>query len=85
LSENGYGAARPLHLILSPDAKKLSVPQKGPNVQDYSLQSNTPEAPIRPSIRARAGAAGKALIVYLASGSIGVALVAFLLFKVMGC
>lgn len=39
----------------------------------------------RPSIRARAGAAGKALIVYLASGSIGVALVAFLLFKVMGC
>ena len=40
---------------------------------------------LRQSIPARVGAIGKALIVYLASGSLGVALVAFLLFKGMGC
>ena len=39
----------------------------------------------RPSIPARAGAAGKAFIVYLATGSIGVALLAFLLFRGIGC
>lgn len=33
----------------------------------------------------RRGAAGKALLVWLVSGSFGVAVVAFLLFKVMGC
>jgi hypothetical protein len=30
-------------------------------------------------------AAGKALIVYLATGSLGAAVVAFIIFKVMGC
>jgi hypothetical protein len=30
-------------------------------------------------------AAGKALIVYLATGSLGAAIVAFILFKLMGC
>ena len=33
----------------------------------------------------RRGAAGKALIVYLATGSLGAAVVAFLIFKMMGC
>jgi hypothetical protein len=33
----------------------------------------------------RRGAAGKALIVYLATGSLGAAVVAFLVFKMMGC
>ena len=37
------------------------------------------------SIPPRRGAAGKALIVWLASGSLGLAIVAFLVFKVMGC
>lgn len=37
------------------------------------------------SLRQRAGAAGKALLVYLGTGSIGAAIVAFLLFKGMGC
>ena len=35
--------------------------------------------------RPRKAAAGKALIVWLATGSVGAALVAFLLFKSMGC
>ena len=35
--------------------------------------------------RARRAAVGKALIVYLLSGSIGVAIVAFVIFKVAGC
>ena len=34
--------------------------------------------------RAKA-AAGKALIVYLATGSLGAAVVAFIIFKLMGC
>jgi hypothetical protein len=33
----------------------------------------------------RAGAAGKALIVWLASGSLGLAVIAYLLFSGMGC
>jgi hypothetical protein len=37
------------------------------------------------SVRPRKGAAGKALLVYLGTGSIGVALVAYLLFHSMGC
>ena len=42
-------------------------------------------APVRQSIPARVGAAGKALIVWLASGSLGLAIVAFLIFKMAGC
>ena len=37
------------------------------------------------SIRARAGAAGKALIVYLGSGSILLAGIAYLVFTSIGC
>jgi len=33
----------------------------------------------------RRGAAGKALIVYLATGSVGAAVVAYLIFRMMGC
>ena len=33
----------------------------------------------------RAGAIGKAFLVYLGTGSIGVAIVAFIIFKMMGC
>ena len=36
-------------------------------------------------VRAARGAIGKALIVWLASGSLGLALVAYLLFSMMGC
>lgn len=39
----------------------------------------------QPGYVARAGAAGKALLVYLGTGSIGAALIAFLIFKGMGC
>jgi hypothetical protein len=60
--------------------------QKGSAVQENLTHEVTRQPqPIRPSIRARAGAAGKALIVYLATGSIGAALLAFLLFKGAGC
>ena len=47
----------------------------------------TPRAGVRPLLRdiRRRAAAGKALIVYLATGSLGAAVVAFLLFKMMGC
>jgi hypothetical protein len=54
-------------------------------VQETSTQSPPAPEKARPSIPARAGAIGKALLVYLATGSVGVALVAFLLFKGMGC
>jgi len=54
-------------------------------VQENLISDNQTSAKPRMSIPARVGAAGKALIVYLATGSIGAALVAFLLFKVMGC
>lgn len=37
------------------------------------------------TLRARAGAAGKALIVYLGSGSVILAIVAYLIFNSMGC
>jgi hypothetical protein len=45
------------------------------------LENALPETADRP----RRAAAGKALIVYLATGSVGAALIAFLLFKGMGC
>ena len=40
---------------------------------------------VRQSIPQRVGAAGKALIAYLATGSIGVAVVVFIVFKLAGC
>ena len=40
----------------------------------------------KPSLYSRArGAAGKAFLVYLGTGSIGVAIVAFIIFKLAGC
>jgi hypothetical protein len=54
-------------------------------VQPHAVNNPSSEKPARVSIPARVGAAGKALIVYLATGSVGAALVAFLLFKGMGC
>jgi hypothetical protein len=42
------------------------------------LPSSTPEAP-------RRGAIGKALLVWLVSGSFGLAVLAFLVFVVIGC
>ena len=54
-------------------------------MQETFIKSPSTPAKSRPSIPARAGAIGKALLVYLATGSVGVALVAFLLFKGMGC
>lgn len=46
---------------------------------------HTPSTQPRQSLRARAGAAGKALIVYLFSGSALVAILAYFLFSGMGC
>jgi hypothetical protein len=50
-----------------------------------ATQNKPAESKPRPSIYARAGAAGKALLVYLGTGSIGAAIVAYLIFKGMGC
>jgi len=54
------------------------------NVQEAA---EVPEAPkkVRKSIPQRVGAAGKALLVYLGTGSIGAALVAYLIFRAAGC
>lgn len=46
------------------------------NVQLRKQKSDTPP---------RRGAIGKAFLVYLASGSVGVAVIAFLIFAGMGC
>ena len=54
-------------------------------MQESSNDQAAAPATVRPSIPARAGAIGKALLVYLGTGSIGVAIVAFLIFKGMGC
>ena len=54
-------------------------------VQEDLISDNQTSAKPRMSIPARVGAAGKALIVYLGTGSVGAALVAYLLFKGMGC
>jgi hypothetical protein len=65
----------------------LAVPpaRKEPVVQENPIGDSQTSATSRVSIPARVGAAGKALIVYLATGSVGAALVAFLLFKGAGC
>jgi hypothetical protein len=63
--------------------------QKGSAVQEISQETSSEQevapAKVRQSIPARVGAAGKALIAYLATGSIGVALVVFLVAKAMHC
>lgn len=48
-------------------------------------QPTTETTQPRQSLRARAGAAGKALIVYLFSGSALLAILAYFLFSGMGC
>jgi hypothetical protein len=54
-------------------------------VQDTLEPVESKPVKVRQSIPARVGAAGKALLVYLGTGSIGVAIVAYLLFRGMGC
>jgi hypothetical protein len=44
-----------------------------------------PESSREQATHTRRGAIGKALIVWLATGSLGAAVVAFLIFKGMGC
>lgn len=48
------------------------------------MQSQDTSAAGEP-VLARRGAAGKAFIVWLASGSLGLAIVAYILFYMMGC
>ncbi len=43
------------------------------------------QLPVHHTPAARRGAAGKALIVWLASGSLGIAVVAYLIFAMAGC
>lgn len=56
-----------------------------------SQPADAPEGLARPGvlrnrlIRKAKAAAGKAFIVYLATGSLGAAVVAFIVFKMMGC
>ena len=47
--------------------------------------SDSVEKDVPQSIPPRRGAIGKALIVWLASGSVGLAIVAFLVFSAAGC
>jgi hypothetical protein len=50
--------------------------------------SETSEGPVKSTPmtrRRRVAAAGKALLVWLGTGSIGAAIVAYIIFKVMGC
>jgi hypothetical protein len=46
-------------------------------------ESDQPVSP--PAVSSRRGAIGKALIVWLASGSLGLAVVAYLIFAAAGC
>jgi hypothetical protein len=54
------------------------------NVQEAVQGPEAPEK-VRKSIPQRVGAAGKALLVYLGTGSIGAALIAYLIFRGAGC
>ena len=54
------------------------------NVQEVADVPAEPQK-VRKSIPQRVGAAGKALLVYLGTGSIGAALVAYLIFRGAGC
>ena len=47
--------------------------------------ASQPGTDVNASERPRKAAAGKALVVWLATGSVGAALVAYLLFHSMGC
>ncbi len=55
-------------------------------MKDRVVSSSIVPAPLLiPPARTRRGAIGKALLVWLLSGSLGVAVVAFLIFSMMGC
>jgi hypothetical protein len=79
----------------SPHASPLWAGRKELVVEDQSNVQEAVEVVIEPktaeptkvrkSIPQRVGAAGKALIVYLGTGSIGAALVAYLIFRAAGC
>jgi hypothetical protein len=81
----GSVAARVLHKSLPPHAFISIAAERTFSVQENTTQPEVAATPKKMSIPARAGAAGKALLVYLGTGSIGAALVAYLLFKGMGC
>ena len=49
------------------------------------LQDTLPPETLRLTDPRRRGAIGKAFLVYLGTGSIGIAIVAFIVFKMMGC
>ncbi len=50
-----------------------------------SPRPTSPTISALPSPRARRGAIGKALLVWLLSGSLGIAVIAYLIFAMMGC
>ena len=74
-----------------PHTLPVGIGRKEPVVEDKSniaeAAAEAVEEPkkARKSIPQRAGAAGKALLVYLGTGSIGLALVAYLIFRGAGC
>jgi hypothetical protein len=57
--------------------------------QDHTNQPDNTKLPLHGTLPLtdpkRRGAAGKALIVLLGTGSLGAAVVAFIIFKMMGC
>jgi hypothetical protein len=73
-----------------PHTSPLGTGRKELVVEDKSNVQEMPEVAAKPkklrkSIPQRVGAAGKALLVYLGTGSIGAALVAYLIFRAAGC
>jgi hypothetical protein len=66
----------------------VSAGRKEPAVEEHDIV-HEPEVNEQPkkrkSIPQRVGAAGKAALVYLGTGSIGAALVAYLIFRAAGC
>jgi hypothetical protein len=76
--------ARCIDGVLSGSAIRRWPVRKEPAVQDISTLTS-PEGKQRQSIPARAGAIGKGIIAYLLTGSLGVAVVVFIVAKLMGC
>ena len=76
----------PCNVVIVPGAATSEQPgRKDPAVQETSNEQAAAPEKTRMSIPARAGAIGKAFLVYLGTGSVGVAIVAFIIFKMMGC
>jgi hypothetical protein len=87
-----FSACRLLYCTCAdvPHSSLVDVGRKEPLVEDKLNIEDTVEPveepkKVRKSIPQRAGAAGKALLVYLGTGSIGAALVAYLIFRGAGC